>query len=171
MQRSLPFHMQLRYERERRGWSQADLASRVGSDPKTVARWERGESLPRPYHRQALCELFGKNAEEFGLISAQRAIIPPFSETDPLPLPPAAISNTMAAPREGKARTYQNIRGGSTSYQPKSDSAARERRSNHLREAAADRYDRSCLDRHRRRREIDAGRARLPFCSGALPDG
>lgn len=112
MERPQPFNVQLRYERERRGWSQADVASKVGSDPKTVARWERGKSLPRPYHRQVLCELFGKNAEEFGLISGWRAIIPlPLSETDPSPFPPAALSDTIAIPHDGRARTYQNIEG------------------------------------------------------------
>ena len=68
MEQHLPFHQQLRHERELRGWSQADLASRVGSDVKTVNRWESGKSLPRPYFRQAFCELFGKNAEELGLV-------------------------------------------------------------------------------------------------------
>ncbi|HKV57001.1 MAG TPA: NB-ARC domain-containing protein, partial [Ktedonobacteraceae bacterium] len=63
----IPFHEQLKYERERRGWSQADIAEKTGCDTKTVGRWERGERLPRPYHRQMLCELFGKNAEELGL--------------------------------------------------------------------------------------------------------
>src|SRR5258708_188824 len=63
-----PFYEQLRYEREIRGWSQADLAEKVGSDTKSIGRWERGERIPRHYHRQALCEIFGKNAEELGLI-------------------------------------------------------------------------------------------------------
>lgn len=63
----LPFHVQLRYQRELRGWSQEDVGSRIDSDPKTVARWERGSGLPRPYHRQKLCQLFNMNAEEFGL--------------------------------------------------------------------------------------------------------
>src|SRR5713226_4086730 len=64
----LPFNEQLRYERELRGWSQADLAEKVGCDTKTIGRWESGDSLPRPYYRQPLCELFGKNAEELGLL-------------------------------------------------------------------------------------------------------
>jgi transcriptional regulator with XRE-family HTH domain len=67
MENPPPFHQQLRYERERRGWSQADVADKMGCDTKTVGRWESGERLPRPYHRQELCEIFGKNAEEFGL--------------------------------------------------------------------------------------------------------
>src|SRR2546421_7310537 len=64
-----PFHEQLRYERDKRGWSQADLAEKVGCDTKTIGRWEKGDSVPRSYHRQALCDLFGKDAEELGLVS------------------------------------------------------------------------------------------------------
>jgi WD40 repeat protein/transcriptional regulator with XRE-family HTH domain len=63
-----PFHEQLRHERELRGWSQADLAEKVDCDTKTVGRWEGGIGFPRPYHRQKLCETFGKNAEELGLV-------------------------------------------------------------------------------------------------------
>src|SRR5450755_4144752 len=63
-----PFHEQLRHERELRGWSQADLAEKVRCDTKTVGRWESGDSIPRPYHRQLLSEIFGKNAEELGLV-------------------------------------------------------------------------------------------------------
>ncbi len=63
----LPFHEQLLRERKRRGWSQDDLADKVETDTKTIGRWENGISLPRPYSRQKLCELFGKDAEELGL--------------------------------------------------------------------------------------------------------
>ena len=38
MEQRLPFHQLLKYEREQRGWSQADLAEKVGSDTKTVYR-------------------------------------------------------------------------------------------------------------------------------------
>src|SRR5690349_4820941 len=58
----------LRYERELRGWSQADLAEKVGTTQKIVSRWERGENVPVPYYRQKLCKLFGKNASELGLL-------------------------------------------------------------------------------------------------------
>ena len=59
---------QLKYARELCGWSRSYVAERVESDPRSVARWERGNTFPSPYHRQRLCELFGKNAEELGLI-------------------------------------------------------------------------------------------------------
>src|SRR5205085_9157185 len=61
-------HQRLKYERELRGWSQADVATRIRCDTKTVGRWERGIASPGPYLRQKLVKLFGKNAEELGLI-------------------------------------------------------------------------------------------------------
>lgn len=63
-----PFHQQLRYERERHNWSQADVAEKLGVDVKTVNRWEKGSRKPLPYYRQKLCQLFNKSAEEFGLL-------------------------------------------------------------------------------------------------------
>lgn len=63
----VPFHEQLLRERKRRGWSQDDLANKVSTDVKTIGRWEGGGSLPRPYFRQKLCDLFDKDAEELGL--------------------------------------------------------------------------------------------------------
>src|SRR5436190_1149210 len=61
-------NQRLKRERELRGWSQAKVASEVGTDPATVSRWERGLSFPYPYFREKLCLLFGKNAEELGLV-------------------------------------------------------------------------------------------------------
>jgi WD40 repeat protein/transcriptional regulator with XRE-family HTH domain len=68
MENRLPFSQQLKRERELRNWSQADLASMIETDPKTVNRWESGKRMPRPYLRRMLCELFAKSAEEFGLL-------------------------------------------------------------------------------------------------------
>src|SRR5438270_5070060 len=72
MEQRLPFPQQLKRERELRNLSQEELAARVGTDPKTVSRWESGERFPRPDSREALCELFGKNAEELGLLKAEQ---------------------------------------------------------------------------------------------------
>ena len=69
MEQRLSFHQQLRLERERRGWSQANLAERMGNiSVKTIRRWEKGESLPQPYYRQKFIEVFGKSPEELSLI-------------------------------------------------------------------------------------------------------
>jgi transcriptional regulator with XRE-family HTH domain len=60
----------LRYEREIRGWSQKRVADQLGTSEDTVSRWERGERKPDAYYREKLCLLFGKNAEELGLIDS-----------------------------------------------------------------------------------------------------
>lgn len=39
---------EIRALRARQGWTQNDLADRLGTDAVTVSRWERGKSLPRP---------------------------------------------------------------------------------------------------------------------------
>lgn len=58
----------LRHERELRGWSLKDVAGKVDTDSRTVGRWERGITFPGPYSRQKLCALFGKTAQELGLL-------------------------------------------------------------------------------------------------------
>ncbi len=59
----------LRRERERRGWSQAEVASRIGvPSPFHVSRWERGVVIPSPRYRARYCHLFGKDANELGFV-------------------------------------------------------------------------------------------------------
>nr|BBH93656.1 hypothetical protein KTA_18550 [Thermogemmatispora argillosa] len=68
----IAFHQQLKRERLRRGWSQEDLAERIGSDKKTVQRWETGDGLPRPSLLRKLCEVLEKSPEELGLVEQSR---------------------------------------------------------------------------------------------------
>jgi len=64
-----PPNQRLRHEREQHGWSQEDVARKIGApDDKTVRRWESGKVFPSPHYRQMLCSLYGKSAEELGLI-------------------------------------------------------------------------------------------------------
>ena len=58
----------LKQERERRGWTQSEVAERIGSTRINVGRWEKGETVPGPFYRQKLAELFGKSIAEFGFI-------------------------------------------------------------------------------------------------------
>ncbi len=58
----------LKYERELRGWSQKRVADEIGTDERSVGRWERGERQPSPHYREKLCELFGKSAQELGFV-------------------------------------------------------------------------------------------------------
>jgi transcriptional regulator with XRE-family HTH domain len=62
----------LRNARLRRGWSRDYVAEKIGSnDSQSIGRWERGTTHPNPFYRQALCELFGMNAEELGLMQSE----------------------------------------------------------------------------------------------------
>src|SRR5947209_16514268 len=62
---SLP---RLRQERERRGWTQNEVAERIGSTRVNISRWESGTIIPGPYYRQKLSDLFGKSIQELGFI-------------------------------------------------------------------------------------------------------
>jgi len=59
----------LRRTRLERGWTQKDIADRIGSPLNVnVNRWERGTAFPSAYYVQRLCEVFGKSASELGLL-------------------------------------------------------------------------------------------------------
>ena len=72
----------LKHERKRRGWSQADVAEKVGTDPNTVSRWERGLNVPGPFFIQKLCDVFEKTPEAFGLFHTGLEQIPDESSAD-----------------------------------------------------------------------------------------
>jgi tetratricopeptide (TPR) repeat protein len=59
----------LKRERERRGWTQSELAERVGTTQVNISRWEKSVTTPSPYYRQKLAELFGKSIQELGFIT------------------------------------------------------------------------------------------------------
>lgn len=63
---------QLRNERQRRGWSRQYVAEQIGvADPKTIGRWERGVAFPSAYFLQRLCTLYGKFAQDLGLVPSE----------------------------------------------------------------------------------------------------
>lgn len=67
---SMAPNRRLKQARELRGWSQARVAEKIGTDATTVSRWERGLFSPTPYFREKLCKLFEQNAEELGLLES-----------------------------------------------------------------------------------------------------
>lgn len=77
----------LRDERLSRGWSQQEVADRMGTTPNTVSRWELGTTTPHPHSRAKLCELFGKSVDELGLFS--KKLIPTGELSSQSRLPPA----------------------------------------------------------------------------------
>jgi len=83
----------LKLERERHGWSQSDLAGRIGTSQVNVSRWEKGLTVPGPYFRQQLASTFGKSLEELGLftepeeeIASEVSASIPATPTHPAPL-------------------------------------------------------------------------------------
>jgi transcriptional regulator with XRE-family HTH domain len=59
----------LKQEREQRGWTQSELAERIGTTQVNVSRWEKSITVPGPYYRQKLAEIFAKSIKELGFIS------------------------------------------------------------------------------------------------------
>ncbi len=62
------FPGRLKRERSHRGLAQQALAQQLGTDAKTVSRWENGQVIPSTYFRQKLCAFFQMSLEDFGLI-------------------------------------------------------------------------------------------------------
>ena len=58
----------LRTERKLQGWSQAKLAKVLGVTTRTVICWEQGLAVPQPNYRKKLGAIFGKTAQELGLL-------------------------------------------------------------------------------------------------------
>lgn len=65
----------LRQARQKRCWSQAELAEQVGVSNETVSRWENGVSKPQPYQLKKLCEVFDKTPEELGYLQGEQESI------------------------------------------------------------------------------------------------
>jgi len=60
----------LRDARHALGWSQQELADKVGTTFVNISRWENGKTSPTPYFRQQLCKVFDKTPAELGLLRA-----------------------------------------------------------------------------------------------------
>jgi transcriptional regulator with XRE-family HTH domain len=56
--------------RERQGWTQVELAHRVGVAPSTVYNWERGKFAPRVGQLRDLARAFGVRMDEITLTIA-----------------------------------------------------------------------------------------------------
>jgi transcriptional regulator with XRE-family HTH domain len=61
-----PLDQAIRRARARRGWTQYDLATRVGTTPATVSRWERGRARPRWAKLRSLAQVLEVSPAELG---------------------------------------------------------------------------------------------------------
>lgn len=87
-----PNHL-LRAARKERGWSQQQVADRIGAPLSlNVSRWENGTALPSAYYLERLCQLFGKSVRELGLSQLE-------DETQGKPTPPPVpLAQILASP-------------------------------------------------------------------------
>lgn len=51
--------------RSERGWTQQELANRIGTTQRTVAAWESGDSIPRKAMRVRIAKAFGLPENHF----------------------------------------------------------------------------------------------------------
>ncbi len=58
----------IRQLREERGWSQFDLALKVGVRPETVYQWETGRAVPKVLQLRKLAEIFGMSSDAITLV-------------------------------------------------------------------------------------------------------
>ena len=61
----------LRNMRESQGWTQEELAEKIGTTGVTISRWESGITFPSPYFRAKLSALYGKSISELGLLQEE----------------------------------------------------------------------------------------------------
>lgn len=77
--------LRLTEARNAHGWSQQEVAERIGSTYVNVSRWERGITRPNPYFRKKLGALFGKTEPELDLALGPEAAPEQEADTDALP--------------------------------------------------------------------------------------
>lgn len=85
MEKQLPWNQRLRYERQKRGWSQEKLAEKIGSNAKTIIRWEKGLHIPTPELKQQLALALETSIEDLGLLTAGQEGPHPRNGSQPLP--------------------------------------------------------------------------------------
>jgi transcriptional regulator with XRE-family HTH domain len=62
----------LRRARESQGWTQEELAEKLGTTSVTISRWESGVTIPGRYFQKKLSNLYGMTIAELGLIPGER---------------------------------------------------------------------------------------------------
>lgn len=55
----------IKVARAGKGWTQRELAAKLGTDQLAVSRWERGENSPSDSNLMRLCEALGQTVAWF----------------------------------------------------------------------------------------------------------
>ena len=61
----------IRELREARGWTQLELANRLGVTPATVYNWERGKYEPSASKLRQIAQAFGASMDDIALVQEQ----------------------------------------------------------------------------------------------------
>jgi transcriptional regulator with XRE-family HTH domain len=61
----------IRELREERGWSQYELAVKLGVHPSTVYEWERGRKMPKIPQFRKLAQVFSMPMEEIEILEPE----------------------------------------------------------------------------------------------------
>jgi transcriptional regulator with XRE-family HTH domain len=91
----------LRSARESRGWTQEELAEKIGTTSVTISRWESGVTFPSRYFRKKLSILYEQSIQELGLLPE-----------DSISLPHTASSLSVATTSPPEAEPFPAIRPG-----------------------------------------------------------
>ena len=62
----------IRELREARGWTQLQLAYKLGVTPATVSNWERGVFEPKAGQLRALARAFGVSMDEIDFVESEK---------------------------------------------------------------------------------------------------
>src|SRR6266699_181281 len=80
----------LRKARELRGWTQQELADKLGTTPLAINRWEQGKTFPSSFYRTKLCDVFKTSVEALGLVREAPLEATTQEEEPPAQEPPIA---------------------------------------------------------------------------------
>jgi transcriptional regulator with XRE-family HTH domain/Tfp pilus assembly protein PilF len=101
----------LRRARLEQGWSQQEVANRVGaSQAHTVARWENGSAFPGPAYRKRLCDLFAQTPQQLGLIRQSLAEVQPTNREAALQDPAIPLQALPLQRLVGRDRVLTKLR-------------------------------------------------------------
>jgi transcriptional regulator with XRE-family HTH domain len=94
---AVPNHF-LRSAREIRGWTQEELAEKIGTTSVTISRWESGVTVPSRYFRKKLSVLYEQSIQALGLLS-EESISPPRATSSPATSASSAQARRISASR------------------------------------------------------------------------
>lgn len=113
--------------RESHGWSQEELASKIGSSVQSFNYWEKDKGLPRPYYRRKLADELGLSVEDlfpshetnelsessgFEMPDREREFIDHFTELTKVKKEPLALQQYQTRqelPLIGRKQDIENI--------------------------------------------------------------